>query len=78
MKKLIAFVLAVGLVLSLAACGGQTNGTTKGADADTTKSADTDTTAASQQAEHTYQLGVAQEDSNPYSQGAYYFEKLVE
>lgn len=65
MKKLLALLLATLMVLSLVACG------------------ETEEPAVAEKEETpavavTFQLGVAQEDSNPYSQGAYYFEKLVE
>lgn len=67
MKRYFALILALVMTLSLAACGETTGGD---APAGSTSTASKETI--------TFQLGVAQEDSNPYSQGAYYFEELIE
>lgn len=63
MKKFLALLLAATMLLCLTACGGkQSDDTTDGSgSADTIE----------------LQLGVAQEDTNPYSQGAYYLSELV-
>ena len=70
MKKYLAFVFALALTASLTSCGGNEDVPSTSAPSGNSDTPSTETV--------TFQLGVAQEDSNPYSQGAYYFEELIE
>lgn len=63
MKKVMTISLALGILFGLVGCSDTGSSSANGSN-----SVDT----------VTFQLGVAQEDSNPYSQGAYYFEEIME
>lgn len=79
MKKLSALFLAAGMVLCLASCGGGSSAPSAATPAPAGNPPASSAAASTppSTAQVTFRLGVAQEDSNPYSKGAYQFSDLV-
>lgn len=75
MKKVFALALAAAVCLSISACGRQNQPGTSGNQSGQSSQSGTPSNPSTEAVE--FQLGVAQEDTNPYSQGAYYLADLV-